>query len=121
MTLKDPGTGLLKIRASHGLDPTEQQRGIYAPGEGVTGAIFESAQPFAVPDIGREPLFLNRTQAQSEQEQPGIYRGANYSAQRAHRGVERGPPFRTGSRFQGRYSLPHDCGHLDGAVHPPQP
>ena len=65
VTLKDPGTGLLKIRASHGLDPTEQQRGIYAPGEGVTGAIFESAQPFAVPDIGREPLFLNRTQARN--------------------------------------------------------
>jgi Nif-specific regulatory protein len=65
VTLKDMPTGLLKIIASHGLDPMEQKRGIYAPGEGVTGAIFETAQPFAVPDIGREPLFLNRTQARN--------------------------------------------------------
>lgn len=65
VTLKDMQTGLLKIIASHGLDPTEQKRGIYEPGEGVTGAIFETAQAFAVPDIGREPLFLNRTQARS--------------------------------------------------------
>ena len=65
VTLKDAKTGLLKIIASHGLDPQEKRRGIYAPGEGVTGAIFETAQPFAVPDIGREPLFLNRTQARN--------------------------------------------------------
>ncbi len=65
ITLKDKETGLLKIIASHGLAPTEQQRGIYQPGEGITGAIFESAQPFAVPDIGKEPLFLNRTQARN--------------------------------------------------------
>jgi Nif-specific regulatory protein len=63
VTLKDRRSGLLRIIASHGLDPKEQQRGIYQPGEGVTGAIFETAQPFAVPDIGKEPLFLNRTQA----------------------------------------------------------
>jgi Nif-specific regulatory protein len=65
ITLKDRETGLLRIIASHGLDPTEQKRGIYQPGEGVTGAIFETAQPFAVPDIGKEPLFLNRTQARN--------------------------------------------------------
>ena len=63
VTLKDRATGLLRIIASHGLDPKEQQRGIYQPGEGVTGSIFETAEPFAVPDIGKEPLFLNRTQA----------------------------------------------------------
>jgi Nif-specific regulatory protein len=65
VTLKDSETGMLKIIASHGLDPLEQKRGIYEPGEGVTGAIFETAQPFAVPDIGKEPLFLNRTQSRN--------------------------------------------------------
>ena len=65
VTLKDRDRGLLKIIASHGLDLMEQKRGIYHPGEGVTGAIFETAQPFAVPDIGKEPLFLNRTQARN--------------------------------------------------------
>jgi Nif-specific regulatory protein len=63
VTLKDRATDLLRIIASHGLDPQEQERGIYQPGEGITGSIFETAQPFAVPDIGKEPLFLNRTQA----------------------------------------------------------
>jgi Nif-specific regulatory protein len=63
VTLKDRGTGLLRIIASHGLDREAQQKGIYQPGEGVTGAIFETAQPFAVPDIGKEPLFLNLTQS----------------------------------------------------------
>jgi Nif-specific regulatory protein len=65
ITLKDRETRLLRIIASHGLEPMEQKRGIYHPGEGVTGAIFETAQPFAVPDIGKEPLFLNRTQARN--------------------------------------------------------
>ena len=63
VTLRDPGTGLLRIRASHGLSEDEKQRGIYHSGEGVTGTIFSSAQPFVVPDIGKEPLFLNKTQA----------------------------------------------------------
>lgn len=63
ITLKDRETELLRIIASYGLEPMEQKRGIYHPGEGITGAIFETVQPFAVPDIGREPLFLNRTQA----------------------------------------------------------
>jgi len=65
VTLKDAETGMLKIKASYGLDAKEQRRGIYQPGEGVTGVIFETAQPFAIPDIGKEPLFLNRTQARN--------------------------------------------------------
>jgi Nif-specific regulatory protein len=63
VTLRDPHTGLLRIRVSHGLSADEKQRGIYQSGEGVTGTIFSSAQPFVVPDVGKEPLFLNKTQA----------------------------------------------------------
>jgi Nif-specific regulatory protein len=63
VTLRDPATGLLRIRASHGLNADEKQRGIYQAGEGVTGTIFSSAQPFVVPDVGKEPLFLNKTRA----------------------------------------------------------
>jgi Nif-specific regulatory protein len=63
VTLRDPTAGLLRIRACHGLSEDEKQRGIYHSGEGVTGTIFSSAQPFVVPDIGNEPLFLNKTQA----------------------------------------------------------
>ena len=65
VTLKDEQTGLLAIRASHGLHPEEKNRGVYQPREGVTGRIFQTAQPFVVPDIGKEPLFLNKTQART--------------------------------------------------------
>jgi len=63
VTLRDMQTGLLKICASHSLRPEEKKRGIYQPSEGVTGLIFRTAQPFFVPDIGKEPLFLNKTQS----------------------------------------------------------
>jgi Nif-specific regulatory protein len=65
VTLKDEETGLLKICASHSLLPEEKDRGIYKPDEGVTGHIFKNAEPFVVPDINQEPMFLNKTQARS--------------------------------------------------------
>ncbi|MHC1742180.1 MAG: sigma 54-interacting transcriptional regulator [Syntrophobacteraceae bacterium] len=63
VTLLDPETRHLKIQASHGLAEKEMKRGSYRPNEGITGRIFSTAEPFVVPDISEEPLFLNRTQA----------------------------------------------------------
>jgi len=63
VTLKDPETGHLRICASHGLSPEEKPRGIYRLDEGVTGLIFRTAQPFVVPDVSQEPLFLNKTKS----------------------------------------------------------
>ncbi|KMY67095.1 ATPase AAA [Desulfocarbo indianensis] len=63
VTLRDRRTGGLAIFASHGLTPQEMKRGVYSQGEGVTGRIFETAKPFYVPDVSREPLFLNKTQS----------------------------------------------------------
>jgi Nif-specific regulatory protein len=63
VTLKDSETGHLRICASHGLSPEEKQRGVYRLDEGVTGLIFRTAQPFVVPDVSKEPLFLNKTKS----------------------------------------------------------
>ena len=63
LTLLDEETGVLGIRASHGLSPEERRRGVYRNAAGVTGRIFQTAEPFYVPDISKEPLFLNKTQA----------------------------------------------------------
>jgi Nif-specific regulatory protein len=63
VTLKDPDTGHLRICASHGLTSEERQRGVYRLDEGVTGLIFRTAQPFVVPDVSKEPLFLNKTRS----------------------------------------------------------
>ena len=55
----------LAIRASTGLTAEESGRGVYRLDEGVTGRIFTTAQPFVVPDIAKEPLFLNKTQSRT--------------------------------------------------------
>ena len=61
ITLKNGEVDTLSIRASHGLRPKEKQRGVYRFDEGVTGLIFRTAEPFVVPDVTKEPLFLNKT------------------------------------------------------------
>jgi len=61
ITLKSEEEGILSIRASHGLRSREKKRGVYRLDEGVTGLIFRTAEPFVVPDISKEPLFLNKT------------------------------------------------------------
>lgn len=55
----------LRIRASCGLSTAAQRRGVYRFDEGIIGKVFRTAEPFIVPDISREPLFLNRTRARS--------------------------------------------------------
>ena len=61
ITLVDYQTGQLLITASHGLTPEEKKRGVYRLDEGVTGLIFQTGKPYYVPDIHKEPLFLNKT------------------------------------------------------------
>ncbi|MFW6235256.1 MAG: sigma 54-interacting transcriptional regulator [Desulfovibrionales bacterium] len=61
VTVIDPETGQLTIMASHGLTPEEMQRGVYRMDEGVTGRIFQTSTPYYIPDIRKEPLFLNKT------------------------------------------------------------
>lgn len=61
VTLYDPTSGLLNISASYGLRPEEKERGVYRLGEGVTGRIFQTGEPYYVPDVNQEPLFLDKT------------------------------------------------------------
>jgi len=63
VVLWDETEGRLKIRASYGLKPNEEQRGIYQPGEGLTGKVFASGKPCVVRNPLLEPEFLNKTQA----------------------------------------------------------
>ncbi len=65
VTLYDEEIDRLFIRASYGLTPEEEARGIYAPGEGVTGQVFITGEPCIILNIQQEPLFLNRTKARS--------------------------------------------------------
>ncbi len=66
LAVLDPDTGDLAIEAAHGLTAEERRRGRYRVGEGITGRVLERGEPMAVPSIGNEPLFLDRTGARRE-------------------------------------------------------
>lgn len=66
LVLKDKGGDGFSIWAAYGLTETEIERGRYKVGEGVTGKVLATGQPVVVPDIGKEPLFLNRTLARNQ-------------------------------------------------------
>jgi Nif-specific regulatory protein len=63
ITVIDEDEDHLRIRVSHGLSERERQKGVYHSEEGITGLIFRTGEPVIVPDISREPLFLNKTGA----------------------------------------------------------
>jgi Nif-specific regulatory protein len=63
ITLWDEDREELRIRVSHGLTSQEKRRGVYQCDEGLTGLIFAAGEPAVVPDVGADPLFLNRTRA----------------------------------------------------------
>ncbi|MDC7227764.1 MAG: nif-specific transcriptional activator NifA [Spirochaetales bacterium] len=56
-------TGKISIEEGVGISPEEQARGVYNPGEGITGKVIESGMPAIIPDVAKEPEFLNRTGA----------------------------------------------------------
>jgi Nif-specific regulatory protein len=59
VTLLNENTGELYIEAANG--HTAESRGVrYRLGEGITGRVVQSGKPIVVPQISREPLFLNR-------------------------------------------------------------
>jgi Nif-specific regulatory protein len=65
ITLLDLETGETHIEVAHGISPREKTRGKYKMGEGVTGKVIETGRPMTIPNIEKEPLFLDRTGARS--------------------------------------------------------
>ncbi len=61
LVLLDRVADKLRIVAAHGLSAAERARGEYAVGEGVTGHVVQTGQSEVVPDIGKDPRFLDRT------------------------------------------------------------
>ncbi len=63
ITLLNSETGELEIEAAHGMTQEEVERGRYLVGEGITGKVVETGESAVIPQIGKEPLFLNRTRS----------------------------------------------------------
>jgi Nif-specific regulatory protein len=59
--LLDQNTKELKIVAAHGLTKEQISRGKYKIGEGIVGRVLEKGFPLVIPNVGEEPLFLNKT------------------------------------------------------------
>ncbi len=66
LTLLDSRTRELIIGVAHGLEKKEIERGRYRVGEGITGKVVEAGEPIVVPNVGNEPLFLNKTKARGD-------------------------------------------------------
>jgi Nif-specific regulatory protein len=61
VTLLDEARQELCIEAATGISWQALNRTTYRVGEGITGRVVESGKPVVVPQVSREPLFLNRT------------------------------------------------------------
>ena len=65
LVLLDETTGRLRIEAAVGFTSEEIERGTYALGEGITGNVVATGRPRVIPDVRKEPDFLNRTFARN--------------------------------------------------------
>jgi len=63
LSLLNRQTGEIFVEAAHGLSASQVQRGMYKPGEGVTGRVIQTGKAAVIPRLSEDPLFLDRTQA----------------------------------------------------------
>jgi Nif-specific regulatory protein len=64
-TLRKPDTEIFVIEASRGLTADEKKRGQYKLGEGITGRVAQTGQSALIPDISKDPRFLNLTKSRT--------------------------------------------------------
>lgn len=58
-------SGDLHVVEATGMSAEAARRGRFRKGEGITGKILGTGVPMVVPDVAKEPLFLNRTESRS--------------------------------------------------------
>jgi len=59
--LFDQNSKELKIVAAQGLTKEQIEKGKYKIGEGIVGRVLEKGTPMVIPNVGAEPLFMNKT------------------------------------------------------------
>jgi Nif-specific regulatory protein len=67
ISIINPTTGELEIEVAHGITAEAKRRGRYKLGEGITGKVVATGESIIVPQIGDEPLFLNRTRTRGDE------------------------------------------------------
>ncbi len=72
LTLLNRETGEIFIEEAFGLSKSQQQKGRYQIGQGITGKVIETGNPAIVPKILQEPKFLNITGARNKMNKKDI-------------------------------------------------
>lgn len=67
VTIVNPITRELEIEVAFGISAEARKRGRYKLGEGITGKVVATGEPILVPQIGEEPMFLNRTRTRGDE------------------------------------------------------
>lgn len=67
-TLRTPDSDIFVIEASCGLTSEEEARGQYKLGEGVTGLVAQTGESALIPDITKDPRFLNLTKSRTDKQ-----------------------------------------------------
>lgn len=65
-------SGELHVVGASGMSREEIERGRFQAGEGISGRILKNGMPIVVPDITKEPLFLNRTGSRNMHRDPPV-------------------------------------------------
>jgi Nif-specific regulatory protein len=60
VAIVDESTGEVGVEAAAGIPVAEARKVRYRAGEGITGRVIESGKPVVVPQVSKEPLFLDR-------------------------------------------------------------
>jgi len=68
VTIVNPTSRELEIEVAHSITAEARRRGKYKLGEGITGRVVATGEPIIVPQIGEEPLFLNRTRTRGDEQ-----------------------------------------------------
>ena len=72
VTLLNRQTEEIIIEAAVGLSQSQQERGRYRLGEGITGQVVQSGRPRVIPIVANDPSFLNRTGARRKKTEKDI-------------------------------------------------
>jgi Nif-specific regulatory protein len=72
ISLVNRNSGEIIIEEAYGLSNSEQARGKYKVGEGITGKVVETGKPVVIPKISESPFFLDRTGARRKIEKKDI-------------------------------------------------
>ncbi len=71
ISLLKPDSSELQIEVAHGLSAAARRRGRYRLGEGITGTVVATGEPIIIPNISKDPRFLNKTKSRKKNQADG--------------------------------------------------